>query len=97
MCLGRNITDDERQRCPTTFNSGAMKTNAGIGEHAILNKIKRRLLTLSTALVLLWICVLVWGERRIFEQSVAQCLWQQWESWVRDKEDLSTESIADPL
>jgi hypothetical protein len=42
----------------------------------------RRLLSVTNALILLWICVLWWGERVVFRNSLAACQWHQWEQWV---------------
>lgn len=42
----------------------------------------RRLLSVSNALILLWICLLWWGERLVFRNSLTACQWNQWEQWV---------------
>ncbi|OAG39403.1 hypothetical protein AYO21_06419 [Fonsecaea monophora] len=66
-----------------------MKANA-------LPRIRRRLLSLPSALVLLWICVLFWGERYTFQQSVARCVWRQWESWPSHARPHHVLLVADP-
>lgn len=58
-----------------------MKTNPGITYNTFA-RIKSRIWNLPCALVLIWVLVLVWGERVVFDRSVKQCLWQEWESWV---------------
>ncbi|EXJ74160.1 uncharacterized protein A1O5_02454 [Cladophialophora psammophila CBS 110553] len=68
-----------------------MKANA-----PSLSRIRQRLLSLPSALVLLWICLLWWGERYIFQQSVAQCLWRQWESWPGHSQPHHVLLVADP-
>ncbi|KAL2399711.1 Cell division control protein 1 [Exophiala dermatitidis] len=73
-----------------------MKTkHVGAGSHA-LARIKRRLWSLPSALVLLWIVVLFWGERRVFQRSTAQCLWHKWESWPTHAQPHHVLLIADP-
>ena len=33
-------------------------------------------------LVLIWLLVLWWGERRVFKSSIEGCQWDLWEAWV---------------
>ncbi|KIW23196.1 uncharacterized protein PV07_11416 [Cladophialophora immunda] len=66
-----------------------MKANA-------LSRIRHRLLSLPSALVLLWICVLFWGERYTFQQSVARCRWREWESWPGHAQPHHVLLVADP-
>ena len=61
-----------------------MNLNAWLAP-APLSRIKSRLLSIPTALFLSWIFLLLWGERRIFNQSVTQCRWDKWEIWVRER------------
>jgi len=42
----------------------------------------RGLLNLPNAFIAIWIVVLLWGERWVFEGSVAACQWANWERWV---------------
>lgn len=44
--------------------------------------VRRRLLSVPTALILLWIWVLHWGERTTFNNDIAACDWATWEQWV---------------
>jgi hypothetical protein len=44
----------------------------------------RRLLSVSNALIFVWLCVILWGERLVFYNSLAACQWEQWEQWVSD-------------
>lgn len=44
----------------------------------------RRLLSVSNALIFVWLCVIWWGERLVFYNSLAACQWEQWEQWVSD-------------
>lgn len=38
--------------------------------------------SVANGLVLLWVWVLWWGERRVFWDSVEMCGWGGWERWV---------------
>lgn len=58
-----------------------MDAFAAAGVNAF-NRIKHRLWSLPTALILLWAVVLIWGERLVFERRVDQCQWHRWETWV---------------
>lgn len=42
----------------------------------------RRLLSLPHLFVGIWVLVLLWGERWVFQSSVDQCEWGNWERWV---------------
>lgn len=42
----------------------------------------RRLLSLPMVLVALWTLLLLWGEKWVFESSIKECRWDQWEKWV---------------
>ncbi|KAK5467625.1 hypothetical protein LTS15_000598 [Exophiala xenobiotica] len=72
-----------------------MKTNPGITSNTFAT-IKRRIWNLPCALVLIWALVLVWGERFVFDTSVKQCLWQEWESWPAHAHPHHVLLIADP-
>jgi hypothetical protein len=43
----------------------------------------RRLLSLPHLFAALWVVVLLWGERWVFESSIESCRWENWEQWVR--------------
>jgi ethanolamine phosphate phosphodiesterase len=55
----------------------------------------RRLLNLPNLLVAVWLLLLLWGERWVFQNSLKACEWRNWERWVsstskphlRDKAD----------
>lgn len=42
----------------------------------------RRGLTVVNLVVLLWVWVLWWGERRVFGETLGGCGWGDWEEWV---------------
>ena len=42
----------------------------------------RGLLNLPNAFIIIWIFVLLWGERWVFERSISACQWGSWERWV---------------
>lgn len=44
--------------------------------------VRRRLLTLPSAIFALWFFVLLWGERSAFSSSIDACAWDKWENWV---------------
>jgi hypothetical protein len=61
----------------------------GIGRHRGSEGIKitavralKSILSIPTAVILLWIYSIWWGERRVFEDHINQCLWDTWEEWV---------------
>ncbi|KEF59494.1 uncharacterized protein A1O9_04338 [Exophiala aquamarina CBS 119918] len=72
-----------------------MKAYAAAGVHAF-TRIRGRLWSLPTALVLLWALVLIWGERVVFERRVNQCRWQQWETWPTQAQPHHLLLVADP-
>ena len=46
------------------------------------NLTARRLLSFPHLLALLWMLLLLWGERWIFTTHVGVCDWKNWEKWV---------------
>jgi ethanolamine phosphate phosphodiesterase len=42
----------------------------------------RAILNLPNLCILLWIVVLLWGERWVFSSSIIACKWAGWENWV---------------
>ena len=42
----------------------------------------RRLLNLPNLLVAVWLLLLLWGERWVFQNSLKACEWRNWERWV---------------
>jgi hypothetical protein len=42
----------------------------------------RRLLSFPHLLALLWLVLLLWGERWVFGTRVSKCQWEKWEDWV---------------
>lgn len=47
----------------------------------IVNLVKS-IFTIPNAIILLWLFSIRWGERKIFEDHINQCLWENWEDWV---------------
>jgi hypothetical protein len=39
---------------------------------------------LPHALVAVWLFMLLWGERWVFQSALQQCRWEGWERWVRN-------------
>ena len=50
--------------------------------HVRRNLTKRRLLSFPHLIVLIWLFVLLRGERWLFHWKVEQCKWNKWENWV---------------
>lgn len=48
------------------------------------NLVLSRLFSFPHVLVVLWVLVLMWGERWIFHTKVESCHWSNWEKWVRE-------------
>lgn len=42
----------------------------------------RRLLSFPHLVVAVWIFVILYGERWVFNSKVASCDWDHWENWV---------------
>jgi len=42
----------------------------------------RRLFNLPHLFIAIWVLVLLWGERWVFQKSVEECRWENWERWV---------------
>jgi hypothetical protein len=42
----------------------------------------RRVFSIQTALVVIWIIAILWGERWVFQRSLAECEWNSWEKWA---------------
>lgn len=47
------------------------------------NLAPRRLFSLPHFLVVVWMVILLWGERWVFDSKVETCSWDHWEKWVR--------------
>lgn len=64
------------------------------GRHMILASVARalrqarrnftaaRLFNVPHLLVVVWIVILLWGERWVFHSRVERCHWSDWENWV---------------
>lgn len=64
-------------------NSSSSRDTGGMG---ILRRVftlaKTRVFTMANVLIVLWVWMLWWGERRVFEDSLEGCAWGEWETWV---------------
>lgn len=54
----------------------------GAAHQARRNLTPRRLLSFPHFLVAVWIIILLWGERWVFDSKVETCSWDHWEKWV---------------
>ncbi|KAM3433800.1 hypothetical protein MY4824_005794 [Beauveria thailandica] len=60
------------------------------------NLVARRLFSLPHALVAIWIVILFWGERWVFDSKVENCSWDHWEQWPKGTHPHRLVLIADP-
>ncbi|ATY63181.1 manganese ion homeostasis (Fr) [Cordyceps militaris] len=67
-----------------------------VAHHARRNLVARRIFSLPHALVAIWIVILLWGERWVFDSKVESCSWDHWESWPRGTHPHRLVLIADP-
>ncbi|KAL3423482.1 calcineurin-like phosphoesterase [Phlyctema vagabunda] len=56
----------------------------------------RKLLSLPHLLAAIWLVVLLWGERWVFQNSIAECDWDKWERWPAGTTPHHLVFIADP-
>ncbi|KEZ42299.1 Cell division control protein [Scedosporium apiospermum] len=64
--------------------------------HVRRNLTRRRLLSFPHLIVLLWLLVLLRGERWLFHWKVEQCKWHKWEDWPKDANPHHLIFVADP-
>ncbi|PHH73150.1 hypothetical protein CDD80_4014 [Ophiocordyceps camponoti-rufipedis] len=55
-----------------------------------------RLLSFPHGLVLVWIVILLWGERWVFSSKIGACDWRRWEQWPAASSPHRVVFIADP-
>ncbi|ROW10866.1 hypothetical protein VPNG_05392 [Cytospora leucostoma] len=60
------------------------------------NLVTSRLFSFPHLLVLLWVFVLLWGERWIFHTKVESCDWSDWEKWPSGATPHHLALVADP-
>lgn len=46
----------------------------------------RRILSIPSALICLWVFSIWWGEHLVYKRSLDSCRWEHWEQWVRFEE-----------
>ncbi|KAL0935175.1 manganese ion homeostasis [Colletotrichum truncatum] len=56
----------------------------------------RRLFSFPHLLVLMWMLILLWGERWVFSSRVADCRWSNWEDWPSGTNPHRLVLVADP-
>jgi hypothetical protein len=42
----------------------------------------KSILSLPHLFIVVWVVLLLWGERWVFNSSVEECRWEDWERWV---------------
>ncbi|GJN79741.1 hypothetical protein PLIIFM63780_003260 [Purpureocillium lilacinum] len=60
------------------------------------NLAPRRLFSFPHALFVIWVVILLWGERWVFETKIADCDWHTWEHWPKEARPHHLVFIADP-
>ncbi len=50
--------------------------------HDLRNWRIKRALNLPNLFIGIWVIALLWGERWVFQNSVEECRWENWERWV---------------
>ena len=63
---------------------------------SFLQRLRSRVLSLSSLVVLLWFLAVWWGERWVFQSSVASCQWHIWETWKQETLPHHVLLVADP-
>lgn len=48
----------------------------------IVRYLWRNIFSLTTALIIVWVCLLYWGEIWLFDTTIRECQWSNWERWV---------------
>ncbi|KAI1076142.1 hypothetical protein F5B20DRAFT_556887 [Whalleya microplaca] len=66
------------------------------GQQLRRNMTRRRLLNFPHLLVVLWVLVMLWGERWIFASRVRSCDWDRWEDWPAGVTPHRLIFVADP-
>jgi len=65
---------------PISTSPHASRIAKGLME--VRNWHPRRLLSLPHLFVAVWLVLLLWGERWVFQSSIEACGWGKWERWV---------------
>ncbi|KAL1305670.1 hypothetical protein AAFC00_007263 [Neodothiora populina] len=92
------LADGPISRITAMLGSLYSRDRYGNNKHQInlAHIIRRRILTIPTALILLWIWVLHWGERSAISDHVKACAWDQWEEWPAQARPHRVVMLADP-
>ncbi|KAJ5520969.1 hypothetical protein N7463_001422 [Penicillium fimorum] len=85
-----------KQWLPGSLSQGIGKNQESEGIKTTAINIAKRILTISNAIILLWIFSIRWGERTVFEDSINKCLWDNWEEWPQGATPHHIAFIADP-
>ncbi|KAK4227478.1 putative cell division control protein [Podospora fimiseda] len=78
---------------------GRRMTQAGMvamAKRTRQNLAYNRVFSVPHLLVILWVVVLLWGERWVFHSAVEDCHWSNWEHWPADATPHRLALIADP-
>ncbi|KYK57546.1 cdc1-like protein [Drechmeria coniospora] len=90
-----------RARLLWAWASGPGRQLVMVGALTMLHQVRRnltarRIFSVPHALVLLWMVILLWGERWVFESKVEDCRWQNWEKWPKGTRPHHLIFVADP-
>ncbi|KAI8624220.1 hypothetical protein F5Y19DRAFT_467955 [Xylariaceae sp. FL1651] len=66
------------------------------GQQLRRNMVRRRVLSFPHLLVVIWIFVMLWGERWVFASRVQSCDWDHWEDWPPGATPHRLVFVADP-
>ncbi|XP_044719750.1 calcineurin-like phosphoesterase domain-containing protein [Hirsutella rhossiliensis] len=84
-----------------TWARGPGRHSATVLTRSVLDRMgrnlaPRRLLSFPHALVLVWVVILMWGERWVFDSKVEDCAWKNWEKWPKGARPHHLIFVADP-
>ncbi|TLD25748.1 hypothetical protein E2P81_ATG09405 [Venturia nashicola] len=73
------------------------KNSLGTGRGNVPRKsLVRRICSLGNILILLWVYVVYWGERTVFDRAIDECDWRHWENWPSGAQPHHVAFVADP-
>lgn len=66
----------------TKSTIGRARKDPAAFTNAALLSLKRKLFTVTSGLIIVWLLVLYWGEVYVFAKDINSCDWSSWEQWV---------------
>lgn len=71
-----------RTKALTTSNGGLSKRNWREEDNALRKRMVNVTFGVQLVLITVWLFLLRWGERTVFQSSLNRCSWGNWEKWV---------------